>query len=497
MGLTTTTSETPSDRAGRLGLTAALAVLLAFLVVPVTPAIAGAATIEVEARDNVFVPEQLHVDPGDTVVWENVGFRVHTVTSDTGIFDSGNMASGDTFSRTFPEEGFFFYHCRHHGSARNGMWGVVIVGDPPPPSGAREKIVVPDDYRTIQRAVARADPHSTVVVRPGTYRESVIVRVPDLVIRGIDRFRTVLDGGDSRTTGISVVGLGDVTIRDLTVRNYLGSGIALSGVDGYTIERVDLIKNRTVGLDVTGSFGGVIEEVFVWGSGDSGIRIAECFSCSTVVRSANVRWSYLGLAAVNVTGVAVRGSRFVRNGVGIASIGAAGGASAPGSGLGIVANAVTANNTTTIPAAGLSETTGIPFGTGIWIAGSANAVVSANELTRHERYGILVSRSLDRQFDPRNATVVDNEIRGPSGLDLAWDGTGEDNCFEGNTFDGPTGPSSIETTYACSARPFTGLVYLPVFDDVEDALIVDPDRPQEEPPEPKRPRCQAGRPGCR
>jgi plastocyanin len=484
------------SRARALPAILTLGALLAILVAPILPARAGGATIAVDARDNVFAPEQLHVDPGDTVVWENVGFRVHTVTSDTGAFDSGNMSPGDTFSRTFQEEGFFFYHCRHHGSARNGMWGVVIVGDPPPPSGAREKIVVPRDYATIQRAVSRADPHSTIVVQPGTYRESVVVRVPDLVIRGVDRFRTVLDGGDARTTGISVDGLGDVTIRDITVRNYLGSGIALSGVDGYTIERVDLIKDRTFGLEVTASFGGVIEDVFVWGSGDSGIRIAECFACSTVVRSVNVRWSYLGLAAVNVTGVVVRGSRFVRNGVGIAAIGAADAANAPGAGVGIVANVVTANNTTTIPAAGLSETTGIPFGTGIWVAGSANAVASANEVTGHVRYGVLVSRSLDRQLDPRNATVVGNVIEGPRGLDLAWDGTGADNCFEDNDFDGPTGPPSIEETFACSARPFTGVVYPPVFQDVEGALALDPNRPQDEPPEPDRPRCQPGRRGC-
>lgn len=485
------------SRARALPPILALGALLAVLVAPIVSARAGGATIAVEARDNVFVLEQVHVDPGDTVVWENVGFRAHTVTSDTGAFDSGNMAPGDTFSRTFQEEGFFFYHCRHHGSARNGMWGVVIVGDPPPPSGARERIVVPGDYPTIQRAVSRADPHSTIVVQPGTYRESVVVRVPDIVIRGADRFRTVLDGGDAKTTGISVEGLGDVTIRDLTVRNYLGSGIALSGVEGYAVERVDLIKNRTIGLGVTASHDGVIEDLFVWGSGDSGIRIAECFACSTVVRSANVRWSYLGISAVNVTGVVVRGSRFVRNGVGIAAIATADGGFPPGAGLGIVDNVVTNNNVTTVPAAGLSETVGIPFGTGIWVAGSANTVVSSNVVAGQDRYGILVSRSLDRLFDPRNATVIGNEIIGRPKLDLAWDGTGEDDCFEANIFDGSTVPSNIETTYACSARPFAGVVFPQVFDDVEDALLVDPNRPQEEPPEPTRPRCQAGRPGCR
>lgn len=506
MASVTSTTDGGSRRPHRArGLTGGLTLLL---LAPVAASSAGAssswssapreggATVRVEARDNVFAPERLSVEPDDTVAWENVGFRVHTVTSDDGMFDSGNLGPGDTFSQAFPEEGFFFFHCRLHGSPRTGMWGVVIVGDPPPPSGARTKILVPDDYRTIQRAVNQAEPHSTIVVGPGTYRESVVVRTPDLVIRGVDRFRSVLDGRDRRATGILVDGFGDVTIRDLTVRNYTGSGISLSAVDRWAVERVDLIKDRTTGIDATGSYDGLIEDVFVWGSGDSGIRIAECFACSTVVRSASVRWSYLGFAGVNVTGVVVRDSRFIHDGVGIVAIAAADRPFAPGSGFGIVANVVRDNDYTSVPAAGLSETTGIPFGTGIWIAGSANASVSANEVEGHHRYGILVSRSLDRLTDPVNATVLSNTIDGAGGLDLAWDGTGADDCFEGNDFVGPTGPPDIETTYACSARPFTGATFAPVFGQVADALVLDPSRPQEEPPEPKRPTCQRGRPGC-
>ena len=507
MARATLTGEGGRRRPSRApGLTAALGLLLSALVATSgagatssgsPPGRGAGETVRVDARDNVFAPERLNVEPGDTVVWENVGFRVHTVTSDDGAFESGNLGPGDSFSRTFSEEGFFFYHCRHHGSPRTGRWGVVIVGDPPPPSGARERIVVPDDYRTIQRAASHAEPHSTIVVRPGAYRESVVVRTPDLVIRGVDRFRTVLDGHDKLATGILVDGFGDVTIRDLTIRNYLGSGVSISAVDRWAVERVDLIKDRTTGIDAVGSYDGLIEDVFVWGSGDSGIRIAECFACSTVVRSASARWSYLGFAGVNVTGVVVRDSRFVHDGVGIAAVAAAERPFAPGSGLGVVGNVVRSNGYTSVPAAGLSETTGIPFGTGIWIAGAANATVMANEVAGHHRYGILVSRSIDRLSDPVNATVVSNAIDGTGGLDLAWDGTGSDDCFEGNDFDGPTGPPSIETTYACSARPYTGVTFAPVFGDLANALMLDPSRPQKDPPEPNRPSCQRGRPGCR
>ena len=76
-----------------------------------------------------------------------------------------------------------------------------------------------------------------------------------------------------------------------------------------------------------------------------------------------------------------------------------------------------------------------------------------------------------------------------SGLsDLAWDGYGEDNCFDDNVIGGATGPPDIQTTYACSARPFTGTPFDPVIDEVAAALVYDPNRTQIEPPEPNRPR---------
>ncbi len=117
-------------------------------------------------------------------------------------------------------------------------------------------------------------------------------------------------------------------------------------------------------------------------------------------------------------------------------------------------------------------------------------------VSSNPRYGILVSRSIDRLADRAGAVVVANTIEGTGGLDLAWDGTGSNDCFDGNRFEGPTGPPDIEMAYACGARPFTGQTFAPVFGDVAAALTVDPSRPQQEPPEPERPSCQRGRPGC-
>ena len=70
-----------------------------------------------------FSPASLTVSTGTTVTWTNKDTVAHTVTSDTGSFDSGNMAPKATFSFKFNTAGTFAYHCSLHPS----MKGTVTV----------------------------------------------------------------------------------------------------------------------------------------------------------------------------------------------------------------------------------------------------------------------------------------------------------------------------------------------------------------------------------
>jgi plastocyanin len=63
-----------------------------------------------------FSPQTLTVSKGTTVTWTNNDSTTHTVTSDTGVWDSGNLAPGKTFSNTFNQTGTFPYHCKIHTS---------------------------------------------------------------------------------------------------------------------------------------------------------------------------------------------------------------------------------------------------------------------------------------------------------------------------------------------------------------------------------------------
>jgi plastocyanin len=90
--------------------------LLTFAVVP----FAGGATRprpeEVAVQFSAYGPSQVDVLPGKTVRWSNVSERTHTVTSDTGLFDSGHLGPGGRFDFTFNQPGTYRYHCTIHSS---------------------------------------------------------------------------------------------------------------------------------------------------------------------------------------------------------------------------------------------------------------------------------------------------------------------------------------------------------------------------------------------
>jgi plastocyanin len=91
---------------------------------------ARAATQTVTQTEYVFTQMSVTIAVGDTVTWTNNGATAHTSTSDTGVWDSGTMNPGASFSRTFTTPGTFPYHCSFHQAL--GMTGTVTVTGSPP-----------------------------------------------------------------------------------------------------------------------------------------------------------------------------------------------------------------------------------------------------------------------------------------------------------------------------------------------------------------------------
>jgi plastocyanin len=98
----------------RTSLALAFVGALASFLTLVAPAPTRAAEHVVQIADSAFSPATLTISVGDTVTWRNADDRPHTVTSNDGAFDSGNLDEGQGFSFTFTEPGTYTYLCEYH-----------------------------------------------------------------------------------------------------------------------------------------------------------------------------------------------------------------------------------------------------------------------------------------------------------------------------------------------------------------------------------------------
>ena len=71
---------------------------------------------EVFIQNMAFNPATITVQANTTIKWTNKDGVAHTVTSDSGLFDSGSISNGGTYSHTFTTPGTYFYHCTPHPS---------------------------------------------------------------------------------------------------------------------------------------------------------------------------------------------------------------------------------------------------------------------------------------------------------------------------------------------------------------------------------------------
>jgi plastocyanin len=70
-----------------------------------------------------YVPQSFQAHVGQTVIWKNLDNIPHTVTSSTGLFMSGSMNPGASYSYTFNHAGTYYYTCDYH----SWMAGSIVV----------------------------------------------------------------------------------------------------------------------------------------------------------------------------------------------------------------------------------------------------------------------------------------------------------------------------------------------------------------------------------
>ncbi len=92
--------------------------------------VATGVVVPVIALDNSFRPQQLEIEVGDEVMWENRGINEHNVLSIEGDgwgVEVDDFQPGAVYSHVFDEAGEYKYYCSIHGSDTVGMVGTIVV----------------------------------------------------------------------------------------------------------------------------------------------------------------------------------------------------------------------------------------------------------------------------------------------------------------------------------------------------------------------------------
>jgi plastocyanin len=427
--------------------------------------------VTVHVRDNTFRPARLSVRPGTTVRWVNEGRNRHDVTPNSGDkFGSGILLPGQSYAFQFDDAGAFPYYCTLHGAPGKGQHARLTVGDDvgaadvepsgsgtgPAPSirASGRTIRVPRDAASIQAGVDRAKPGDLVLVSPGVYHESVTIATDGVVLRGVDRNRTVLDGDFELANGVIVVGADGVAVENITARNYTVNGFFWNGVKGYRGSYLTAYRNGDYGIFAFDSQWGVFEHSYASGAPDAGFYIGQCNPCHALIDDVVAEYNQLGYSGTNAGGdLLIVRSTFSNNRTGIAPNSLDTEELAPQGRATIVGNLVATNGTTTEASQGAEEIWDIVFGIGIVVVGGSGNEILRNHLPGNAFAGIAIAPNpgLEGGAYPATDNVVrGNNAHGTRFADLATAllTPADGNCFADNEY-GTSAPFDIEQVMPC------------------------------------------------
>lgn len=70
--------------------------------------------MKVSIKNHKYYPHTISVSPGTKVIWTNQDSVPHTVTSEKGVWDSGFIQPGKSYSRLFSSANEYPYYCTIH-----------------------------------------------------------------------------------------------------------------------------------------------------------------------------------------------------------------------------------------------------------------------------------------------------------------------------------------------------------------------------------------------
>lgn len=330
-----------------------------------------------------------------------------------------------------------------------GLTAAAPADTPPATPAAATHVVRPGG--SIQDAVDSAKPGDTVLIRPGTYRESVLVKVPDLTIRGAGRSTVIKPGADdtgnacaAAGNGICVTGTAQRKISGVRISSLTVSGFHKNGVWGYesdrmTVRRVLAEDNGQQGMGQEKSTRGEFTGNFSRNNAESGIFLANTVTeeggatdtLGTVVSNNLLVGNRIGVTIRRLRNVKVHHNDVTANCGGVFVVGDEG---VPrGGAVTVLRNRVIANNKY-CPA-----TARLPFiqGAGVVLTGVEDTVVARNVVLYNVGAspmsgGIVLFASMVGTPNTDNS-VARNTALGNKPADLAdRDPKGSGNSFTAN-----------------------------------------------------------------
>ncbi len=317
------------------------------------------------------------------------------------------------------------------------------------PAAGAERTLRVEAGGSIAAAIEKAPPGSVIEVEPGVYKEALTVDTPNITLRGIVRGseRPVLEGSGALNDGVIASG-SPFAMTGFRIQHYKGNGVTTQGVDGVFLSDLILDDTGLYGVYPVESRNITVTHCTATRIKDAALYVGE--SNQVVVAYNEVHHNVAGIEIENTNDALVHDNLVYENTAGILVFVLPGKVQKEGLRTRVFRNWVVRNNT---PNFGDPESIvgGLPHGLGIMVMGADHTALEDNWVKGNDSAGIAVLRLAPEHADkdPALEPMSDHTRIGfnyllgngqkphpgvaqsyGGGADVAWDGTGENNCAD-------------------------------------------------------------------